>query len=184
MSETPSKMIDLGFKAPEFTLFNPRTNTSQSLEELKGTKATVILFICNHCPYVKNINKALVKLTNQYLDSDVSFIAINSNDANKYPEDSTQNMVAVAKNMGYRFPYLYDESQTVAKAYDAACTPDIFVFDKNLELVYRGQFDDSRPNNDTYATGATLNDVLQAIIKGRSISKTQIPSVGCGIKWK
>lgn len=184
MAETPSKMVDLGTKAPPFTLFNPRTRTTQSLDELKGAAGTVVMFICNHCPYVKNINKALVKLVNKYLKSDISFIAINSNDYTKYPDDSPDNMVSVAKNMGYRFPYLLDESQEVAKAYDAACTPDFFVYNKDMVLVYRGQFDDSRPNNDTYAIGDILDDVLQAMINGRNISKTQIPSVGCGIKWK
>ncbi len=184
MAETPSRMVDLSTKAPPFTLFNPRKQVHQSLDELKGAAGTVIMFICNHCPYVKNINKALVNLTNKYLDSEINFIAINSNDYTKYPEDAPEKMVSAAKNLGYRFPYLLDETQEVAKAYDAACTPDFFVYNKDMELVYRGQFDDSRPNNDTYATGDILDDVIQAILNGRKISKTQIPSVGCGIKWK
>lgn len=184
MAETASKMVDLGSKAPHFSLFNPCKNIFQDLDELKGEKGTVIMFICNHCPYVKNINKALVALVNKYLETGIKFIAINPNDAEKYPDDSPENMVAIAKNLGYRFPYLYDETQETAKAYGAACTPDIFVYDQDMSLVYRGQFDDSRPNNDTYATGDTLDDVLQLILQDKSISPTQIPSVGCGIKWK
>ncbi len=184
MSETPSKMIPLGTKAPDFVLPDVVSGKTASLEELKSPIATVIMFICNHCPYVKHINEALVKVANEYIPKGVSFIAINSNDVEAYPEDSPENMKIVAKKLGYPFPYLFDETQEVAKAYDAACTPDIFVFDKDLKLVYRGQFDDSRPSLEVEPTGKDLRAALDALLNGEKPSENQIPSVGCNIKWK
>lgn len=184
MAETPSKMVPLGTKAPDFKLFDVLSKREVSLKELKSDIATVIMFICNHCPYVKHINKVLVDVAEKYIEKGISFIAINSNDALFYPEDSPENMFKVAKTLHYPFPYLYDETQEVAKAYDAACTPDFFVYDKDLKLVYRGQFDSSRPSNNLPVTGKDLAKALDAILEGRRPDEKQIPSVGCNIKWK
>ncbi len=184
MAETPSNMIPLGTKAPDFKLKDVTTGKQLSLNEIKSEKATVIMFICNHCPYVKHINKMLVDFANKYIQRGVSFVAINSNDVDNYPEDSPEKMIITAKEHGYPFPYLFDETQEVAKDYDAACTPDFYVFDKDLKLVYRGQFDDSRPGNSKLVTGKDLGKALDAILAGKEISDEQIPSVGCNIKWK
>jgi thiol-disulfide isomerase/thioredoxin len=142
------------------------------------------MFICNHCPFVKHVNDELVRLGNDYKDKGIGFVAISSNDVENYPDDSPGLMKIVAQELEYPFPYLYDETQEVAKAYDAACTPDFYVFDKNLKLVYRGQLDDSRPGNDIPVTGKDLRSALNALIDGKEVSDDQKPSLGCNIKWK
>jgi len=152
MAATPSAMIDLGIDAPKFNLPDVVSGNMLSLNRLKSDKATVIMFICNHCPYVKHIFNELVKLTNEYSKKGITFISISSNDVVNYPEDSPEKMKELAIELGFSFPYLYDESQDVARAYQAECTPDFFVYDKDLKLVYRGQFDDSRPGNNIPVT--------------------------------
>ncbi len=184
MAETPSTMIPLGTKAPDFSLPDTVAGKTISLADVKSDKATVVMFICNHCPYVKHVNHGLVKVANDYMPKGVSFVAISSNDVENYPQDSPDKMKMVAQELGYPFPYLYDETQEVAKAYDAACTPDFYVFDGAAELVYRGQFDDSRPGNDIPVTGKDLRAALDAILAGEPVSEDQKPSVGCNIKWK
>ncbi len=183
MAQTPSTMVSLGTTAPEFTLPDTVSGINISLHALTG-KATVIMFICNHCPFVKHVNKELVRLSNDYIPKGISFIAISSNDAKNYPDDSPEKMKQVAKELGYPFPYLYDESQEVARAYDAACTPDFFIYDENLKLVYRGQLDDSRPSNGIPVTGKDIRAALDNILSGKSVSAEQKPSIGCNIKWK
>ncbi len=184
MSATLSTMLPLGTKASDFNLFNPALNKFQSLTELKSDIATVIVFMCNHCPYVIHVSKTLVEVSDKYMPLGVSFIGINSNDVSKYPSDSPENMVLTAKQIGYNFSYLYDKSQDVARSYQAACTPDFYVFDKDMVLVYRGQFDNSRPNNGISVTGEDLTDALDALLSGKTVSDEQIPSIGCNIKWK
>ena len=184
MAATPSKMLPLGTKAINFNLLNPVTGSYQSLDELKSDKATVIAFICNHCPYVIHINPKFAEIADIYTAQGVSFIAINSNDVENYPSDSPENMVKTAKKEGYNFPYLYDETQEVAKSFQAACTPDLYVFDGEMSLVYRGQFDSSRPGNAFPVTGDDLTSALDAIIEGKPVNSVQKASMGCNIKWK
>lgn len=184
MSLTPSNMMELGTIAPDFTLPDTISGDNKSLQQLKGKKATLIMFICNHCPYVIHIDEALVKLADDYKDTDLSIIAISSNDIETYPQDGPVKMAEKAAELGYQFPYLYDESQSVAKAYQAACTPDLFLFDENLACVYRGQFDSSRPGNDIPVTGNDLRRAIDNLLAGKAISDDQKPSVGCNIKWK
>lgn len=184
MARTPSNMIPLGTVAPDFTLPDAVTGSSFSLQQLKGDTATVVMFICNHCPYVKHVNNALVQLANDYKSKGVSFIAISSNDAINYPDDSPDKMKEQALALGYPFPYLYDETQEVAKLYDAACTPDFYIFDNSLLLVYRGQLDDSRPSNDIPVTGKDMRLALDALLQNTPVSVEQRPSIGCNIKWK
>lgn len=184
MALTPSRMLPLGTKAPPFKLRSPVNEKEFSLDELKSDKATVVMFICNHCPYVKHVQRGLVELANDYIPKGVSFIAINSNDVEKYPEDSPANMKSVALRLGYPFPYLFDETQEVARAYDAACTPDFYVFDSGLKLAYRGQMDDSRPGNGKPVTGKDIREALDRILKGDPVGADQVPSIGCNIKWK
>jgi peroxiredoxin len=177
-------MMPLGTVAPDFTLTDTVSGQQQSLAELQGDKATLIMFICNHCPYVKHVNDQLIRLANDYQPKGVSVVAISSNDADNYPDDAPDKMKEVAKNLGYPFPYLYDETQQVAKAYDAACTPDFFLFDEQLKCVYRGQLDDSRPQNDVPVTGSDMRNALDQLIAGRQVEVEQKPSLGCNIKWK
>ncbi len=184
MSRTPSNMIDLGTIAPNFTLIDTVSDQELSLQAIKGNKATVIFFICNHCPFVIHVNEELVQIANDFKKEGISFVAISSNDVENYPQDAPHLMKKVAEECNYPFPYLYDEYQEVALAYDAACTPDIYVFDKDLKLVYRGQIDDSRPENGVTVTGKDLRNALQNILNGKEISKNQKPSIGCNIKWK
>lgn len=184
MARTPSNMLPLGTKAPDFSLINTVNNQVKNLSELKGEKATVVMFICNHCPFVKHVNPELVKLANDYQKQGVSFVAISSNDVENYPDDSPELMKKTALDENYTFPYLYDETQEVAKAYDAACTPDFYVFDKSLLLVYRGQLDDSRPQNGKPLDGKDIRAALEAILNGKSVDENQKPSLGCNIKWK
>lgn len=177
-------MVPLGTTAPFFELRDSVTDQLMDLNDLKSDLATVIMFICNHCPYVKHVREELVKISDEYSNLGVSFVAISSNDIEQYPEDSPEKMKEEAQTYGYRFPYLFDETQAVAKEYDAACTPDFYVFDKNLELAYRGQLDESRPGNDKPLDGKDLREALDSILEGNPVSKDQIPSVGCNIKWK
>lgn len=184
MARTPSVMTPLGKKAPGFTLPDTVSGQAISLETAKGATATVIMFICNHCPFVKHVNAALVKLGNDYKDKGISFIAISSNDVAAYPEDGPVLMKQVAGQQQYPFPYLYDETQEVAKAYEAACTPDFFIYDSNLLLVYRGQLDDARPGNGQPVSGADIRKALDSMIAGQPVPAGQKPSIGCSIKWK
>lgn len=179
-----TEQVALGYPAKEFSLPEPLSGKTRSLKELASEKATVILFICNHCPYVKHVNKELVAIANHYLPKGVSFIAINSNDAVNYPDDSPEKMAETAKTLNYPFPYLYDETQEIAKAYHALCTPDISVFDKDLKCVYRGQIDGSRPGNEIPVTGNDLRKVLDALLNNLPVPEKQTPSAGCSIKWK
>lgn len=183
MVRTASTMLPLGTQAPAFELTGVDGKTT-SLESMRGSKALVVIFMCNHCPYVLHVAPELTRLSNEYLAKGVAFVGISSNDTEKYPQDSLEKMVEEAKTQGYQFPYLLDADQSVAKAYHAACTPDIFVFDADQKLVYRGQLDDSRPKNDKPLTGADLRAALDAILEGRPVSENQKPSIGCNIKWK
>lgn len=184
MARTPSNMLALGTKAQEFELTDTITGQKKTLSNLKGDRATVIYFICNHCPFVLHTIEELVDIAKVYDDFGFSFIAISSNDIVNYPEDSPENMKKFASKNDFQFPYLYDETQEVARAYDAACTPDIYVFDKDLLLVYRGQLDDSRPGNGIPVTGKDLRRAVQNMLDGRPIDPLQKPSIGCNIKWK
>ncbi len=179
-----STMLPLGTHAPSFTLPDTVSGRDVSLPETGTRAATVVMFICNHCPYVKHIQEGLVSLANDYAPRDVEFIAISSNDATQYSEDSPEKMKATAEGYGYPFPYLYDESQETARAYDAACTPDFYIFDRDLRLVYRGQMDDSRPRNGLPVTGADIRSALDNLIAGTPVNPEQVPSIGCGIKWR
>lgn len=184
MAATPSTMMPLGTTAPSFTLPDTVSGKILSLSELKGAHATLVMFICNHCPYVLHVNEELVEIAKEYQPKGVSFIAISSNDVDNYPQDSPELMKVQAEKVGYTFPYLYDETQDVARAYDAACTPDLYLFDRELKCVYRGQLDDSRPKNDIPVTGKDIRAALDAVLAGKPVSERQIPSIGCNIKWK
>jgi peroxiredoxin len=184
MSLTPSTMLPLGTPAPAFSLPDTVSGKTLSLHDARGKQATVVMFICNHCPYVKHVQQELVRLAKDYQPRNAGFVAISSNDVGSYPEDGPDRMKATAKQLGYPFPYLYDESQEVARAYQAACTPDLFVFDRDLKLVYRGQLDDSRPGNKVPVSGKDLRAALDAVLAGQRVSADQKPSVGCNIKWK
>lgn len=184
MPATPSQMVPLGTITPDFELPDAVSGKTMSLNELKSDVATVIMFICNHCPFVKFVQAELVKLTNDYKSTSVSFIAINCNDVENYPEDSPDNMKKVADTLGYNFPFLFDASQDVARAYNAACTPDFYIYDREMKLVYRGQLDDARPNNGIPITGKDIRAALDNILAGKPVSSDQKPSIGCDIKWK
>ena len=191
MALTESTMLSLGTTAPPFTL--PDTEgKSVSLNDAKGAKATLVMFICNHCPYVKHVAPQLAQLGKDYTDKGVGFIAISSNDAANYPDDSPAKMKEEKASRGYTFPYLHDESQAVAKAYTAACTPDFFLFDGDLKLVYRGQLDETRPSrissgvydHTNKPTGKELRAAIDAVLTGQPVTSEQRPSIGCNIKWK
>lgn len=184
MAKTASSMVPLGSFAPDFSLPDTVSGKVLSLKDLKSDKATVVMFICNHCPFVKHIQQELAALASDYKKKGISFIAISANDAVNYPDDAPDKMREVAETLGYSFPYLYDESQDVARAYGATCTPDLFVYDAKLKLVYRGQFDDSRPGNGVAVTGKDLKGALDAILGGKAVSSEQEPSIGCNIKWR
>ncbi|MCK0134628.1 thioredoxin family protein [Arenibacter sp. S6351L] len=184
MANTPSNMLPLGTEAPNFKLLDTTSDKQVSLQDLKGAKGTVIMFICNHCPFVKHLNAEIAKTTVEYQPKDISFIAISSNDVENYPQDAPHLMKLISIEQKYTFPYLYDESQEVAKAYDAACTPDFYLFDANLKLVYRGQFDNSRPGNGIPVTGEDLKTAMDTLLAGKKINEKQKPSMGCNIKWK
>jgi len=184
MALTESNRLVNGMFAPKFALQDVVTGVLRSLEELKGDKGTVIMFICNHCPFVVHVNKQLVEIANHYLKKEIGFIAISSNDVINYPQDRPELMKQVAINLKYPFPYLYDETQNVAKAYDATCTPDFYVFDANLKVTYRGELDNSRPGNGIPVTGKDLRNALDTLLNNKAPLEIQKPSVGCGIKWK
>ena len=183
MTLLESQKIPLGTPAPDFAL-EATDSRFYVLEDFKEAKILVVVFMCNHCPFVKHILKVLVKLAKEYQARSVAVVGINSNDVESFPEDSPENMSRVAKEAGFSFPYLYDASQEVARSYGAACTPDFFLFDKEMKLVYRGQMDDSRPGNDISVTGADLTSVIDAVLANRKVSRVQKPSMGCNIKWK
>jgi peroxiredoxin len=176
-------MLPLGTKAPDFSLVNVDGRTV-SLADFEGKPALVVIFLCNHCPYVKHLADALARFTSEYLAKGVGVVGISSNDVANYPADSPEQMVAEAESRGYEFPYLYDETQDVAKAYHAACTPDFYLFDGDQRLVYRGQFDGSRPESGIPVTGADLRTAIDAVLAGREPPADQRPSIGCNIKWK
>jgi len=183
MVKTASTMLPLGTEAPDFSLpdVNGKTVT---LSDVAGAKAYLVMFICNHCPFVKHVADELAKLGKEYQDKGVAVFAISSNDVSSHPDDSPEKMKEEAEQRGYTFPYLYDEDQSVAKAYRAACTPDFYVFDADKKLVYRGQLDDSRPESGIPVTGKDLRAALDAAIEGRPPLEEQKPSLGCNIKWK
>ncbi len=183
MARTESKMLALGTLAPEFSLMDTVTEKTMNLKAMKGEKGTVILFICNHCPFVIHVNPEITRIAKDYQSKGIGFIAISSNDVENYPEDGPDYMKIKAKAEGYTFPYLYDETQEVAKAYDAACTPDLYLFDDELKLVYRGQLDDSRPGNGLPLNGKDLRNAMDALLQGNEINAVQKPSIGCNIKW-
>lgn len=180
---TPSTMLPLGTPAPRFSLPNV-DGRSVSLDDFSSAPVLVVVFMCNHCPYVKHLADSLAATAKEYQTRGVAFVGINSNDPQAYPDDSPERMKEEARTRGYTFPYLFDESQEVAKAYRAACTPDFYVFDANRLLVYRGQYDDTRPDSGKAPTGADLRAALDALLAGKPVSADQKPSIGCNIKWK
>lgn len=181
---TVSAMLQLGTKAPDFSLSDVVSGKTISLSDFAGKKALLIMFICKHCPFVQHVKHEIAKIGNEYMTKGVGVMAISSNDATAYPEDSPEGLQEMSRELSFAFPYVYDESQEVAKAYTAACTPDIFIFDNKQELVYRGQIDDSRPSNGLPVTGKDLREALDAVLSGKEISSMQKPSMGCGITWK
>lgn len=183
MVDTLSTMVPLGTKAPSFSL--PDTGGKLvSIDNFKSSPALLVVFLCNHCPFVKHVLPHFVQLAQDYQRRGVGIVGISSNDVNAYPDDDPAKMAELSRNMGFTFPYLYDESQQVARAYGAACTPDFYLFDRDRQLVYRGQMDDSRPSNGRPLTGTDLKAALDAVLDGRQVSEDQKPSVGCNIKWK
>lgn len=184
MSLTPSTMLEIGTDAPQFELPDVVTGEKVSLDTFQDSRALLVIFMCNHCPYVKNIKEGLVNFANDYTDNELAVVAISSNDVSEYPDDSPDAMAREAKQFGYPFPYLFDESQEVAKAYRAACTPDFFLFDEDRKLMYRGQFDDSRPGNDKKVTGSDLREAVDLLLEQGEVVDDQKPSMGCNIKWK
>lgn len=184
MARTPSVMKTLGTSAPDFMLPDTVSGRLLSLQELRGATATVIFFICNHCPFVKHVDPELVRLANDYTSRGISFIAISFNDVVAYPQDGPAKMKETAEALHYPFPYLYDETQQVAKDYEAACTPDLFVYDDQLQLAYRGQLDDSRPGNGIPVTGNDIRKALDSLLAGEPVPAEQRPGIGCNIKWK
>ncbi|HUB28493.1 MAG TPA: thioredoxin family protein [Terracidiphilus sp.] len=185
MALTESTMeLELGVEAPEFALKDVASGKTVRRDDFRGQKGLLVMFICTHCPYVKHIEKGLAALGMDYDGEPLSIVAISSNDAANYPDDNPEGLKAQAQRLGFRFPYLYDESQAVAKAYHAACTPDLFLFDGNLKLFYRGEFDSSRPGNGVPVTGEALRAAMDALLAGRPAPEDQRPSIGCNIKWK
>lgn len=184
MADTESNMLPLGTKAPDFVLTDAITNKLVALKDIRGEKGTVVMFICNHCPFVRHVNEELVRICNDYRVIGFGFVAINSNDIIKYPADSPAEMWRTAQKESYPFPYLFDETQETARAYDAACTPDFYLFDDELKLVYRGQLDNSRPGNRIPVNGRDLREAMDNILNNNPQRKDQKPSIGCNIKWK
>ena len=184
MSLTESTMLDLGTIAPDFTLTDAITGKIIHRDDFRGQKALLVLFICAHCPYVKHIEKSLGALSADYGDKPLGIVAISSNDVTTHPADSPAGMKQQAETNGFEFPYLYDESQAVARAYKAACTPDPYLFDSDFKLVYRGQYDASRPGNGIPVTGKDLRAAIDAVLAGKHVPADQTPSIGCNIKWK
>lgn len=184
MSLTPSNMLSLNTKAPDFSLPDAVTSNICSLSDLKGEKGTVIMFLSNHCPFVKHVNEEIVRVANDYRVTGFGFVAIMSNNIEAYPDDHPDLMWKTARKNHYPFPYLYDQTQEVAKAYDAACTPDFYLFNSELKLIYRGQLDNSRPGNGIPVNGRDLREALDSVLNNRNVPEPQKPSVGCSIKWK
>jgi len=184
MAKTLSNMLSLGTSAPTFRLKDTNSNYFYSFEDLKGEKGTLVMFICNHCPYVHHVMDEIIMITNDYRVQGIGMIAISSNDTDKYPQDGPEQMTEFAFQNGMSFPYLFDETQQTAKDFDAACTPDFYLFDTSDKLVYRGQLDDSRPGNTIPLSGSDLRNAIDGVLYNRSIPDNQKPSMGCTIKWK
>lgn len=184
MALTETEQIPLGYSAPEFSLVNTIDDETVSFGQVRGERGTVVMFICNHCPYVVHVRDELVRLANDYMSKGIGFVAISSNDIVNYPDDRPELMRQLAHELSFPFPYLYDESQEVARSYKAACTPDFSVFDAEDRCVYRGRLDASTPGNGKPVTGEDLRDCLDSLLRGDSISEEQFPSMGCNIKWK
>jgi peroxiredoxin len=184
MALTESSMLALGTKAPDFKLPDTVSGKQMTLADIPAKNARVVMFICNHCPYVVHVSEELARLAKDYKKKGVGFVAISSNDVEKYPVDSPENMKAFAKAEGFTFPYFYDETQEVAKAYDAACTPDFYIFDAADRLVYRGRLDESRPGSGIPVTGTEMRAALDAVLRDEQPDQQQYPSMGCNIKWK
>lgn len=183
MAAVPSTMLEIGTRAPDFQLPDP-DGKRYALSDFQDSKGLLVVFMCNHCPFVKHVAGELAAIARQYGPDGIAMVGINSNDFGKYPDDSPAKMKEEVKARGYTFPYLVDEDQSVARAYRAACTPDFYLFDADRKLIYRGQLDDSRPSTDTPVTGSDLRAAMDALLTGRPVSSTQIPSIGCNIKWK
>jgi peroxiredoxin len=180
----PSSMLALGTKAPDFELADIVTGRPVGIRDFDGKRALLVMFICRHCPYVKHVRAELARLGRDFADSELAIVAISSNDPAEYPEDAPESLAEDARDAGYAFPYLFDETQEVAQAYTAACTPDFFLFDADRALVYRGQLDDSRPSNGLPVTGENLRAAIDAVLSGEPVSQDQRASIGCGIKWR
>ncbi len=184
MALTPSTMLPLGTKAPDFQLPDVVSGKTISLNSFAGKKGLLVMFICRHCPFVKHVQGELAQIGKDYANTDVGIVAISTNDAANYPDDAPDKLKEMAQQLGFTFPFCYDESQEVAKAYTAACTPDFFLFDAEGQLVYRGQLDDSRPSNNQPVTGKDLRGALDAVLASETVNSDQKPSIGCNIKWK
>ena len=184
MALTPSTMLDLGTKAPDFKLPDVVSGNTISLNTFSDRKALLVMFICRHCPFVKHVQKELAKIGKDYADRSLAIVAISANDVANYPDDSPENLKKMAQELDFNFSLCYDETQEVAKTYTAACTPDFFLFDRNRILVYRGQLDGSRPNNDIPVTGKDLRSAFDAVLDDNEVNLDQKPSIGCNIKWK
>lgn len=184
MVRTLSTMLDLGTKAPDFNLADVTTGENISLQTFTDKKALLVMFICRHCPYVKHVQAEIANIAKHYKDKNLGIVAISSNDAEVYPDDSPENLKAMAEELGFEFPYCYDADQSVAKAYEAACTPDFYLFNESRELVYRGQLDDSRPKTEIPVTGKDLRAAIEAVLNNQEVSENQRASLGCNIKWK
>jgi peroxiredoxin len=184
MALTESTMLELGTTAPDFALTDVKTGKPVRRDDFRGKDALLVMFICAHCPYVKHVEKSLGKLGADYAGKPIGIVAISANDAENFPADKPEGLNAQAKANGFAFPYLYDESQSVAHAYSAACTPDFFLFDKGFKLVYRGQFDSSRPGNGVPITGQDLRAAVDLVLAGKPVPREQRPSIGCNIKWR
>ena len=184
MAKTPSTMLDLGTTAPEFTLPDVISGKTMTLRDFADRKALLVMFICRHCPFVKHIEQELARMGRDYANRDVAIVAISANDAAEYPDDAPGSLKEMAEQLGFSFPFLYDESQSAAKAYSAACTPDFFLFDQSRKLVYRGQLDDSRPESEIPVTGKDLRAAIDAVLSDEAVNSDQRASIGCNIKWK
>jgi len=184
MAAAESNMLPLGTKAPYFQLYDTISKDVISINDLKSESATVVLFICNHCPYVHHVMKRFLEIANEFIPKGVKFAAISSNDVENYPQDHPDLMKMIADMCRFPFPYLYDETQTVAKDYQAACTPDFYIFDKEMKLAYRGRFDETRPQSGVEPSGKDFKIALESIVEGKEVDSKQFPSIGCSIKWK
>jgi peroxiredoxin len=184
MARTESTMLALGTPAPDFELPCVVSGRTVKLSDYSDKQALLVMFICRHCPYVRHVERALAQLGQDYASRSLGIVAISSNDATAYPDDAPEGLREQAGRLGFNFPYCYDETQDVARAYSAACTPDFFLFDSERKLVYRGQFDSSRPRNDIPVTGRDLRAAIDDVLEGREVETRQIPSLGCNIKWK